>query len=153
MVYRSTRAGNASLNSSPPSVECVTRPLRSVGYPRLCLPQLAARPGLTQGWHSVYPKCCTYASVKWVSIGSVACRLFGAKLSSKPMLGYCQLDPLGTNFSEISIKINKSFTKCIWKYRLRNSHFVQGEMSSNYVTNRMATCGGGRNHVGMVVSI
>ena len=42
----------------------------------------------------------------------MACRLFGAKPLSKPMLGYCQLDPWGTNFSEILIKIqNFSFTK------------------------------------------
>ena len=45
----------------------------------------------------------------------MACRLFGAKSLSKPMLGYCQLDefgPLWTNFSEILIKMqNFSFTK------------------------------------------
>ena len=55
----------------------------------------------------------------------MACRLFSAKPLSKPMLGYCQLDP----WEQIMIKIqNFSFTKCIWKYRLRNGcHFVQGE--------------------------
>ena len=40
----------------------------------------------------------------------MACRLFGAKPLSEPMLGYCQLDP--KVFSEILIKIqNFSFTK------------------------------------------
>ena len=35
----------------------------------------------------------------------MACRLFGAKPLSKPMLGYCELNSLRTNFSEILIKI------------------------------------------------
>ena len=43
----------------------------------------------------------------------MACRLFSAKPLSKPMLGYCQLDPKEqTNWSETSIKMKKfSFTK------------------------------------------
>ena len=42
----------------------------------------------------------------------MGCRLFNAKPLSKPMLGYCQLDPLEKNFSEIFIKMqNFSFTK------------------------------------------
>ena len=42
----------------------------------------------------------------------MSCRLFGAKPLSKPMLGYFFIGPLGTNFSEISIKIQLfSFTK------------------------------------------
>ena len=44
------------------------------------------------------------------------CRLFGTKPLSKPMLGYCQL---GTNFSEILIKIrNFLFRKMVLKCRL-----------------------------------
>ena len=45
--------------------------------------------------------------------------------------GLLSIGPLGTNFSEILIKIqNFHSRKCIWKYRLRNGgHFVQGEMS------------------------
>ena len=39
----------------------------------------------------------------------MAWRLFGVKPLSKPMLGYCQLDPLGTNLSEILIKKQKLF--------------------------------------------
>ena len=35
----------------------------------------------------------------------MACRLFSAKSLSKPMLGYCQLGPLWTNFHEILVKI------------------------------------------------
>ena len=44
------------------------------------------------------------------------------------MLANSQLDPLGTNFSEILIKIPKFHSwKYIWKYYLRNGgHFVQG---------------------------
>ena len=42
----------------------------------------------------------------------MACRLFGAKALSKPMLGYCQLDPYEQKNSEILIKIqNFSFIK------------------------------------------
>ena len=49
----------------------------------------------------------------------MAGRLIGAKPLSKPILGYCQLDPL----QQISIKfdsIYKTFhsRKCIWKYHL-----------------------------------
>ena len=64
-------------------------------------------------------------------IGSVlvqimACRLFGAKPLSKPMLRYCQLDP----WEQTSVKFWSNCKslyseKCIWKYRLRNyGHFV-----------------------------
>ena len=61
----------------------------------------------------------------------MVCRLFGAKPLSKPLLGYCQLDPLEQNFSKILIKTeNLSFTKMHIKYRLRyGGHFVQAEMS------------------------
>ena len=42
----------------------------------------------------------------------MACRLFGAKPLTKPVLGYCQFWLLGTNFIEIWIKIqNFSFAK------------------------------------------
>ena len=61
----------------------------------------------------------------------MACRLFGAKPLSEPMLEYCQLDPKEQTSMTISSKY-KTFhsRKCIWKYRLRNGdHFVQGEMS------------------------
>ena len=58
----------------------------------------------------------------------MACRLFGAKLISKPNLGYCQLDPLGIIFTWVLIKIKSCLSwKCIWNYRLRNcGHFVGG---------------------------
>ena len=35
----------------------------------------------------------------------MACRLDGAMPLSEPMLEYCQLDPLATNFNEILIRI------------------------------------------------
>ena len=49
----------------------------------------------------------------------MACRLFGAKPLSKPMLGYCQLD----RQEQTSVKLESEFyhfhsTKCIWKCRL-----------------------------------
>ena len=63
----------------------------------------------------------------------MAWRLFGAKPLPKPMLTYCQSDPLQqTNFSEIWIETqNFSFTKTQWKEcRLGNDgHFVNWEMS------------------------
>ena len=39
----------------------------------------------------------------------MACRLFGAKPLSEPMLGFCQLDPKEQNFGEILIKNTKLF--------------------------------------------
>ena len=64
----------------------------------------------------------------------MACHLFGAKPLPKPVrAGLLSIGPLGTNLSEILIKIQSfSFTKMhrILEYRLRNdSHFVQGETS------------------------
>ena len=61
----------------------------------------------------------------------MACRLFGVKPLSKPILGYCQLAPSG----QTSVKIYSQFKtfqsrRCICKYQLRyDIHFVQGEMS------------------------
>ena len=53
---------------------------------------------------------CQWSGLALVQI--MACHLFGTKPLSKPMLGYCQLDPLGTNFSEVLIKAqNFSFMK------------------------------------------
>ena len=58
----------------------------------------------------------------------MACRLFGAKPLSKPMLGYCQLDP----YKQTSLKFESNYKtfhsrKFVWKYRLRNgSYFVHG---------------------------
>ena len=51
--------------------------------------------------------------------------------------------PLGTNFSEILIKIQKFRSwKCIWKYCLRNGgHVVQGEMSEVIVATEILQCG------------
>ena len=54
----------------------------------------------------------------------IACRLFGTKPLSKPLLGYCQLDP-SLEFQS-KCKTFHSW-KCIWKHRLRNGRqFVQG---------------------------
>ena len=57
-----------------------------------------------------------------------ACRLFGTKSLSKPMLGYCQLEQTSVKFwSKYKTLLQR---KCIWRYRLRNvGHFVLGEMS------------------------
>ena len=73
----------------------------------------------------------------------MACRLFGAKSLSKPMLCCCQLDP----YDQTSMKFYSKYKtfhswKSIWKYRLRNGvHFVLGEMSSNVcVVHSMISC-------------
>ena len=62
----------------------------------------------------------------------MACRLFGDKPVSKPMLGYRQLGP--NEQTSVIFNPNTKLSihkKCIWKYRLRNgSHLVQEEMSS-----------------------
>ena len=66
---------------------------------------------------------------QWIGSALVqimACRLFGAKPLSKPMLCYSQLYP----FEQIKVKFETIYTafhswKCIWKCRQRNGHFVQ----------------------------
>ena len=41
-----------------------------------------------------FPWCRIYASVNWSALVQImACRLFGTKPLSKPVLGFCQLDP------------------------------------------------------------
>ena len=61
----------------------------------------------------------------------MACRLFGTKPLSEPMMTYCQFD----HKEHISMKHYLKFRsfhsrKCIWKDCLRNGgHFVKGEMS------------------------
>ena len=71
---------------------------------------------------------------QWIGSALVqimACHLFGAKPLSKPMLGYCQLNPK----QQTSVKFQSKYKtfhsrKYIWKYCLRNGgHFVLGEMS------------------------
>ena len=58
----------------------------------------------------------------------MACRLFGAKPLSKPMLGDCQLDTYVQTWMQFYSKY-KTFhsPKCIWKYCLRNDgYYVRG---------------------------
>ena len=61
----------------------------------------------------------------------MACRLFGAKLLSKPMLGYCQLDP----WEQTSVKFESKYKTFVGENTIENvvcqngSHFVQGGMS------------------------
>ena len=72
-------------------------------------------------------------------IGSVlvqimACRSFGAKPSSEPMLGYCQFDPK----EQTSVKFPSKYKtfhsrKCIWKY-----HFC--DMAVILSTGRWVKC-------------
>ena len=69
---------------------------------------------------------------QWIASALVqimACRLFGAKPLSKPMLGYCQIWTLMDNIQWNIKSIKKYFhsRKCITKYRLWNGgHFVGG---------------------------
>ena len=76
------------------------------------------------------PPCATYMH-QWIGSALVqltACCIFSTKPLSKPMVGYCQLDPKEWN----SVKfwsIYKTFHswKCIWKYHLWNgSEFGPG---------------------------
>ena len=68
-----------------------------------------------------YPLSAAYMR-QWTGSSLVqimACRLFGAKPLSKPMLGYCQLD----SWEQVSVKFESEFyyfhsSKCIWKCRL-----------------------------------
>ena len=79
----------------------------------------------------ISPQCRIYVSVDRVSIGSdnglSHIRLQAIIHTDARMLS---IGPLGTNVSEISIKIQTfSFTQMHLKYSLRNGgHFVQGEM-------------------------
>ena len=62
----------------------------------------------------------------------MACHLFVTKPLSKPMLDYSPIGPLGTNLSEILIKMqNFSFTKLLLKISSAKmlTIFVQGERS------------------------
>ena len=68
---------------------------------------------------------------QWIGSALVqimACRLFGAKPVSKPMLCYCQLDPWEQTLVKLLSKYKTFYSrKCIWKYHLRNGdHFVKG---------------------------
>ena len=71
--------------------------------------------------NSLSPPSATYMH-QWIGSALVqimACRLFGAKSLSKPMLAYCQLDL----WEQISVKFKSEFyyihsQKCIWNCRL-----------------------------------
>ena len=53
----------------------------------------------------------------------MACRLFGAKPLSEPMLDYCQPDHKEQIWMKFYLKLGRSTCskKCIWKCRLQNS--------------------------------
>ena len=57
----------------------------------------------------------------------MACRLFGAKPLSEPVLGHCQLDPQEQTSLKFWSKVTTCHPgKCVWKYRLRTGgHFLQ----------------------------
>ena len=70
------------------------------------------------------PPSATYMR-QWIGSALVqiimACRLFGAKPLSKPMLVYCQLYPYDQTSVKFRSKHKKFHSgKCIWKYLLRN---------------------------------
>ena len=68
---------------------------------------------------------------QWIGSALVqimACRLFGDKPLSKPVLGFLSKGLLGTNFTEIWIEIQNFYSrKCIWKRHLRNSDHLSRE--------------------------
>ena len=78
-----------------------------------------------------FPPPRQWTNHHWLRFEIMACRLIGVNSLSKPMQGYCLIGPLGTNISEILIKIqNFSFMKMHPKISSRNGgHFSQGERS------------------------
>ena len=74
--------------------------------------------------------------IKAVLFQIMARRLFGPKPLSKPMMCYCQIEPLGINSMKIWSKYKTSHSrKSTWKYRLRNGdHLVQGRWSDSLST-------------------
>ena len=76
------------------------------------------------------PRCRIYVSVDQPSLVQImACHLFGAKTLFKP------IGPLGTNFSEILIKMqNFSFMKMHLKISsVKRRRFCPGEMSRSLI--------------------
>ena len=74
----------------------------------------------------------------WAVVQIMAHRLFGAEPLSKPVLGYCQLDPQEQTSMIFESKY-KAFhsRKCIWKHCLRNGgHFVRGRWVDDFVPSR-----------------
>ena len=61
----------------------------------------------------------------------MACRLFGAKPWSEPMLYYCQLEPQEQTSLKLYLKFEHFHSrKCVWKCCLENvGHFVSNNLS------------------------
>ena len=84
---------------------------------------------------NLFPPSAAYMH-QWIDptlVQILACRLFGAKPLSKPILCYCQLDPeIRTSVKSLSKYKQFCSRKCIRNYRLWNGgHFVYGEISSD----------------------
>ena len=69
--------------------------------------------------------CICKSGQHWL-VQIMACHLFGAKPLSKPIVGYCQLEPLQQTSVKFSSKCKAFHSwKCISKYHLWNGgHFV-----------------------------
>ena len=65
----------------------------------------------------------------WALVPIMACRLFGTKPLSKPILGYCELDP----YEQISVKFNQN-----------TNIFIQENAFKNIVCETGAILSGGR---------
>ena len=87
------------------------------------------------GWRNpqlIQAKWRIYASIIYPSLVQImACRLFGAKPLSEPMMLYSQLDRKEHISVKFYLKLKSCHsTKCTWKCLLRNSgHFVSASMS------------------------
>ena len=80
----------------------------------------------------------------------LACRLFGAKPLSEPMLGYCEVCP----YEQTSVKLESKYKtihswKCILRCRLRNGgHFVQGRwVKLGRLRNQLSTKANKNNYI------
>ena len=86
-------------------------------------------PSIIYNWHM---KCTNFQCNIPTLLQVMACRLFGAKPLSEPMLPYCQLDPM----EHISVKYCLRFKrfhsrKCTSKWHLRNGGYFSQPQCDN----------------------
>ena len=76
-----------------------------------------------------------YQQIDSALVQIITCPLFSTKPLTKPMLGYCLLDPWEQTLLKFESKYKHFYSrKCIWKYCLQNAgHFVPGRDAFNIV--------------------
>ena len=103
-------------------------------WPRSMTPNGVIRPQ----WVNSSPPSATHMH-QWIgstSVQVIACCLFCTKPLSEPNVDLLSIGTLGTNFSEIGIKIIQNFSqKCFWKCRLWNGgYFFCGQNNTKLFT-------------------